>query len=159
MVIGEFVYDPAASSTRLTAQIARGAFRFVTGKISHRKDINIKVPVGTIGVRGTDFEAVVESDGAGTVKLFDGQLDITEKKTGRQFSLTAGQMVTFTRTVHSASQPSCRHENHSLGSVCRRQGSFRGHGPCEPAHAITSVGLAAGLCFARNRPAACGDAP
>jgi hypothetical protein len=104
MVIDEFVYDPAASSTRLTAQIARGAFRFVTGKISHRKDINIKVPVGTIGVRGTDFEAVVESDGAGTVKLFDGQLDITEKKTGRQFSLTAGQMVTFTADG-SFSQP------------------------------------------------------
>jgi hypothetical protein len=96
MIIDNFVYDPATSATKLSAQIARGAFRWVTGKVSQHKDINIKLPVGTIGVRGTDFEGLVESDGAGTVRLFEGLLDCVEKKTGRRFALTAGQMITFT---------------------------------------------------------------
>jgi hypothetical protein len=104
MIIDDYVFDPATSATKFSAQIARGAFRFVSGKISHRKDVNIKIPVGTIGVRGTDFEALIEADGAGYVKLFDGQLGIAEKRNGNQFVLTAGQKVTFTADG-SFSQP------------------------------------------------------
>jgi hypothetical protein len=96
MVIDDFVYDPVNSATMAEARIAKGIFRWVTGKVSHKKDVNIKIPVGTIGIRGTDFEAMVEPSGAGYVKLFDGQLDITESKTGATLKLSAGQMISFT---------------------------------------------------------------
>jgi hypothetical protein len=96
MVIDDFVYDPATSATKATASFAKGTVRWVTGKVSHRKDINIKVVVGIIGVRGTDFEAMVKPSGAGYVKLFEGQLEIVGKKTGAKFILSAGQMITFT---------------------------------------------------------------
>lgn len=55
VVIDEFVYDPASHDGQVSAQIVRGVFRFVTGKIAHKKPENMKVtlPAGTIGVRGT----------------------------------------------------------------------------------------------------------
>ena len=48
-----------------------------------------------IGIRGTDFEAMVAPDDSGSVKLYSGQLEITEKKTQRTFVLNAGQMTMF----------------------------------------------------------------
>jgi hypothetical protein len=55
MVLDDFVYDPKTSAGKITATIAKGAFRFVTGKIAQRdpSKLKIKVAVGTIGVRGS----------------------------------------------------------------------------------------------------------
>jgi len=96
MVLDDFVYDPVTSASKFTANFAKGTFRFVTGKISHHKDIKIKVAVGSIGVRGTDFECMVDPSGAGYIKLFEGQLEIVEKKTGAILILSAGRMISFT---------------------------------------------------------------
>jgi hypothetical protein len=97
MVIDEFVYDPNNSRDKITARLQKGVFRWVTGEVARKNPANMKVtlPVGAIGIRGTDFEAMVAPDGSGSVKLFSGQLEITEKKTQRTFPLNAGQMVTF----------------------------------------------------------------
>jgi hypothetical protein len=98
MVIDEFVYDPDTSVHKVSARVTKGVFRWVTGKVARENLGNMKVtlPVGTIGIRGTDFEAMVAPDGSGSVKLYSGQLEIAEKKTQRTFVLNAGQMVTFT---------------------------------------------------------------
>jgi hypothetical protein len=55
LVIDEFVYDPKTSAGKLTAEITKGVFRFVSGKIAHEKpdDMKLKLPSGTLGVRGT----------------------------------------------------------------------------------------------------------
>lgn len=55
VVIDEFVYDPATDAGRLKARITRGVFRFVTGKIARKNpsDMEVRLPIGTIGVRGT----------------------------------------------------------------------------------------------------------
>jgi len=97
MVIDEFVYDPNNSSDKITARLQKGLLRWVTGKAPRKNPANMKVilPAGDTGIRGTDFEAMVAPDGSGSVKLFSGQLEITEKKTQRTFLLNAGQMVTF----------------------------------------------------------------
>jgi FecR protein len=95
MVLDQFVYDPATSATKAEAHFAKGTFRWVTGKIVKTKDIHIKVPVGDLGVRGTDFDCTVDPDGAGYVKLHEGHLEITGNKTGDKFQLNAGQMVKF----------------------------------------------------------------
>jgi hypothetical protein len=97
MVMDDFVFDPHTSATKMTANIAKGLFRFVTGKIaSHDPNkVKVKVAYGTIGPRGTDFEVSVEPDGAGYVKLFSGKLEITETKSGNVFNMDAGQMVKF----------------------------------------------------------------
>jgi hypothetical protein len=97
MVLDVFVYDPDTSVEKISARVMKGVFRWVTGKVARKDPASMKVtlPVGTIGIRGTDFEATVEADGSGVVKLASGQLQITENKTGRVFLLNAGETVTF----------------------------------------------------------------
>lgn len=55
LVIDEFVYDPKTDAGKLSAEITKGVFRFVSGKIAHEKpeDMKLKLPSGTLGVRGT----------------------------------------------------------------------------------------------------------
>lgn len=55
LVIDEFVYNPSTSEGKVVASILKGTFRFVSGKIARRdpKAVKIKLPVATIGIRGT----------------------------------------------------------------------------------------------------------
>jgi hypothetical protein len=55
LVVDEFVYDPATSAGKVGATVAKGVFRFVTGKIAKHNpsDMNVALPAGNIGVRGT----------------------------------------------------------------------------------------------------------
>ena len=55
IVVDEFVYDPATSAGKISAKVAKGVFRFVTGKIAAKNPANVSVglPAGNIGVRGT----------------------------------------------------------------------------------------------------------
>ena len=53
MVIDTFVYDPAAGTGKLAANLTRGVFRFVGGKLSKRDNaVTFRTPSATIGVRG-----------------------------------------------------------------------------------------------------------
>lgn len=63
LTIDEFVYDPATQNGKLTATIRRGTFRFISGKIAEKNPdgMTVKLPVATIGVRGTT--AMGETDG------------------------------------------------------------------------------------------------
>ncbi len=66
MVLDEFVYDPATSAGKVTARVTKGVFRFVTGKVA-RKDpasMKVKLPVGTIGIRGTIAGGQVSENGS-----------------------------------------------------------------------------------------------
>ena len=55
ITVDEFVYDPATGAGQVTASVAKGVFRFVTGNIAqgNPEDMTINLPVGTIGIRGT----------------------------------------------------------------------------------------------------------
>ena len=55
MVLDEFVYDPATNAGKVSANISKGAFRFVTGQVARKtpENLKVKLAVGTIGVRGT----------------------------------------------------------------------------------------------------------
>ncbi|MBI4644245.1 MAG: FecR domain-containing protein [Deltaproteobacteria bacterium] len=97
LVIDKFVYDPDGTPKTIMANVSKGMFRWVTGKTARKDPAKMKVtlPIGDLGIRGTDFEALVEPNGRGRVALYAGQLEITEKKSGYTFILDAGQMVTF----------------------------------------------------------------
>jgi hypothetical protein len=97
LVIDKFVYDPASDSRTILASLSKGLFRWVTGKTARQNPAGMKVtlPVGTLGIRGTDFEVNVQPDGSGSVVLYFGQLEITEKKSAFTFLLNAGEKVTF----------------------------------------------------------------
>jgi hypothetical protein len=98
MVFDDFIFDPATSSGKISAVIAKGLFRFVTGKIAPHdpQHLNVKIAVGTIGVRGTDIEFEQSPDGSGYVKLFSGLADLTPYDTDTTIELHPGQMITWT---------------------------------------------------------------
>jgi hypothetical protein len=97
IVLDDFVYDTDPSAHTITANVMKGIFRFVTGKVAQKRpeDLKVTLPVGTIGIRGTDFEGTVNPDGSGSIVLHSGQLEVTEKKTGSTFLMNAGEKVTF----------------------------------------------------------------
>ncbi len=55
ITIDQFVYDPASGSGKVAASVAKGVFRFVTGKVAQTNptDMTVRLPSGTIGIRGT----------------------------------------------------------------------------------------------------------
>jgi hypothetical protein len=60
LTIDRFVYDPNRRS--LSATVAKGAFRFMSGRPDRGGDASIATPVSTIGIRGTIVEGVVGSE-------------------------------------------------------------------------------------------------
>jgi len=55
ITIDKFVYDPQSGVGKVSASVAKGVFRFVTGRVAQNNpsDMEVKLPVGTIGIRGT----------------------------------------------------------------------------------------------------------
>jgi hypothetical protein len=64
IAVDRFVYDPAANSRATGITVARGAFRFMSGRaLGHPSGpATVRTPVATIGIRGTIFEGVVGED-------------------------------------------------------------------------------------------------
>jgi hypothetical protein len=82
--LDEFVFDPATNAGKVSARIAKGAFRFVTGKVARRDPASMQVatPVGTIGIRGTMTAGTVGSGEATFVLLGPGPENNADEKTG-----------------------------------------------------------------------------
>ena len=85
MVIDTFVYDPATSAGKVTASVLKGTFRFVTGKVAKREpsDMEVKLPVGSIGVRGTSVAGETDGTRATIVLLGPGPETSTGERVGR----------------------------------------------------------------------------
>lgn len=82
--LDEFVFDPATNAGKVSAKIAKGAFRFVTGKIARRDPSTMRVttPVGTIGIRGTMTAGTVGGGEATIVLLGPGPENNADERSG-----------------------------------------------------------------------------
>ncbi|MDD5225766.1 MAG: FecR domain-containing protein [Candidatus Omnitrophica bacterium] len=71
ITIDKFVYDPKSHDGEIRASIAKGIFRYVSGKIAAKKSssVSMKLPTATIGFRGTIVGGSVEGNGQGLVAL------------------------------------------------------------------------------------------
>ncbi len=71
LTIDDFVYDPKTKVGKIVSNIKLGAVRIVTGEISKQNpdNLNIKVPTGSIGARGTEFAVLTESNNKSTIVL------------------------------------------------------------------------------------------
>jgi hypothetical protein len=58
LVIDEFVYDPENADSALSASLAQGAFRLVTGGVarSNPEGTKVKLPSAVLTIRGTTTE-------------------------------------------------------------------------------------------------------
>jgi hypothetical protein len=60
LTIDEFVYDPNSNAGTMTASLAKGAFRFMSGKVSNGTgNVKLNTPVASMGVRGTVIEGII----------------------------------------------------------------------------------------------------
>jgi hypothetical protein len=64
VAVDRFVYDPRSNSRSTGVSVAKGAFRFMSGRTLGRPagPVTVRTPVATIGIRGTIFEGVVGED-------------------------------------------------------------------------------------------------
>jgi hypothetical protein len=61
LMIDRFVYDPGRGKS-FAASVAKGAFRFMSGRSDRGGSASVSTPVATIGIRGTIFDGVVGPD-------------------------------------------------------------------------------------------------
>ncbi len=62
LTIDDYIFDPSANDGKLFATIIAGSVKILSGKISEKNPANleVKIPAGTIGSRGTEFKASVD---------------------------------------------------------------------------------------------------
>ena len=72
LIIDEFVFNPEDFEGKITTTIKQGSIKVLSGKISETnpEDLVVKTPAGTIGTRGTEFQALVDDEDG------DSELDI-----------------------------------------------------------------------------------
>jgi hypothetical protein len=99
LVIDEFVYDPETDTGRVSATVAKGVFRFVTGRVAAKKPdaMKVRTPFGTIGIRGTIVAGEVTATGADVVLLGPGGETNTAERVGRIEVSNDRGSVTVTR--------------------------------------------------------------
>ena len=71
LTIDDFVYDPKTDDGNFVTNIKSGTVKFITGKISKKNpdNLEVKMPAGTLGARGTEFLVSSNSDKESTVLL------------------------------------------------------------------------------------------
>lgn len=96
ILIDAFVYDPSNNVRSFTVSTVKGFFRWITGNLQQRfYNPTFGLPVGNIGIRGTDFEVEVFPGGSGRVTLHSGELSFTEYDTGRVEIVTPPRTLNF----------------------------------------------------------------
>ena len=64
MEVNEFVYDPRGHSNESLMSLTKGTFTFIAGEVAHTGNMNVKTPVGTMGIRGTAPRVEILNDGS-----------------------------------------------------------------------------------------------
>jgi len=91
--IDEFVYDPNTGAGEVSAEVVKGVFRFVTGKVAERNPeaMDVDLPVGNIGIRGTIVAGVARPDLVLTILLGPGPNNQTGERPGAFDANNAGE--------------------------------------------------------------------
>jgi hypothetical protein len=64
MEVNDFVYDPKGHSNESLMSLTKGTFTFIAGEVAHTGDMQVKTPVGTMGIRGTAPRVQILNDGS-----------------------------------------------------------------------------------------------
>jgi len=152
LTIDEYVYDPAAGSGRMAMRLARGAARFVGGKISKTGEVAIDTPAGQIGIRGGMAMVDVAPDGATTrvVHLFgyttlravDGQT-LTMSRAGSLADL-ARPAQAGTPAPRLVARPAQSGEMAAMKGQFERPGSGPPAGPAAPGGTVPPTAASSG---------------
>jgi uncharacterized membrane protein YgcG len=92
LVLDKFVYDSDKKAGSIILNMAKGAFRFITG-VATKPTYVINTPNASITVRGTIFDVYVLPDKSVWVLLHEGALEATGKKNVCRVLDRPGQMM------------------------------------------------------------------
>ena len=61
VVMDTFIYDPSTNDGKIVASVKQGSLKVISGLISKNNpdNLTVKVPEGTLGSRGTEFQTIV----------------------------------------------------------------------------------------------------
>lgn len=64
MSVNDFVYEEGSVKANMGANVVKGVFRYVSGKVEklNPENVNIEIPSGTIGIRGTIVVGEIEGE-------------------------------------------------------------------------------------------------
>ena len=81
VVVDEFIYDPVMSRGELSIRVVKGAFLLVGGQIEgvNGANVQIRTPVGAIGLRGTTVWGGPIDKGYGVIVL-SGEVTVTGRR-------------------------------------------------------------------------------
>ncbi|CAA2141729.1 FecR domain-containing protein [Hyphomicrobium sp. ghe19] len=92
LVLDKFVYDSDKKTGSIILNVAKGAFRFMTG-VAAKPTYVINTPNASITVRGTIFDSYILPDKSVWVLLHEGALEATGKKNVCRVLDRPGQMM------------------------------------------------------------------
>jgi hypothetical protein len=90
VVVDEYVYAGEASRSVIT--MTKGAFRFISGQMPE-KNVKLKTPTVTIGIRGTELKIDVYDDGSTELSTVEGAATIVSLLTNEALDILAGHSV------------------------------------------------------------------
>ena len=64
MELNDFVYDPHGHSNSSLMSLTKGTFTFIAGNVAYTGNMNVKTPVGAMGIRGTAPRVEILNDGS-----------------------------------------------------------------------------------------------
>ncbi|MEZ5648611.1 MAG: FecR family protein [Alphaproteobacteria bacterium] len=79
VTLDKYIYDPASHDGALNMTLTQGLFTFITGKI-HKEAVELKTPLSTIGIRGTNFGVMAGPGVPSVIQVFSGQIAIQQYK-------------------------------------------------------------------------------
>jgi hypothetical protein len=89
-VVDEYVFAGDASKSVTT--LTKGAFRFISGQMPE-KNMKLKTPTVSIGIRGTELKIDVYDDGATELSTISGAANIVSNITNEALEILAGHSV------------------------------------------------------------------
>jgi len=105
MTLDKYVYSAKENKGALAINMVSGMFRFTTGRIN-KEGVQLKTPVATIGIRGTDFGVAVEKGTGNTIiQVFTGAVAVGTKSNSAPELVKAGEYITVTAqgtSIHPA---------------------------------------------------------
>lgn len=81
LLLDRYVFDPKASTSSVSMDLAKGVFRAVTGPAKFGS-YSVKTPTATIGIRGTIITIVTNDDGATVVMMNSDSTALVKSNTG-----------------------------------------------------------------------------
>ncbi|MCB2102882.1 MAG: FecR domain-containing protein [Rhodobacterales bacterium] len=102
LLLDDMVYTPGAEGGTFAITVKQGLIRMASG-IQSSNAYEIHTPVATIGIRGTEFDVLVEEGGETSVLLHSGSVLVTNGVGGQTLLTEPG---TFTSVTGRADPPS-----------------------------------------------------